>query len=154
MASRRDEIKMTEDEIGSYIESQKDLQVATIGKDGMPHLATMWFGVIDGRICFETYKKSQKIVNLRRDPRISVLLSSGDTYDQLKGVVIYGQAEVHEDADEVYPHALAVMKRNQPEIDPALLEQAAQHMARKRASVVVVPERIVSWDHTKLSSAS
>jgi PPOX class probable F420-dependent enzyme len=154
MASRRDQIKMTDDEISSYIESQKDLQVATIGKDGMPHLATMWFGVIDGRICFETYKKSQKIVNLRRDPRISVLLSSGDTYDELKGVVFYGHAELHDDPDEVYPHALTVMKRNQPDIDPSLLEQAAQHMAKKRSSVVVIPERVVSWDHSKLAGGS
>jgi PPOX class probable F420-dependent enzyme len=150
MPKRRDQVRMTDDEVAAYIESQRDLQVATIGRDGLPHLATMWFGLHEGRVCFETYAKSQKYVNLKRDPRITVLLSSGATYEQLRGVTIAGTAELYDDADDVYPHAVAVMRRNQPELFPDRFEAAARTMARKRSSVVVVPQRIVSWDHSKL----
>lgn len=152
MANKRDSIRMSDEEIRTFIENGKDLQVATINKDGMPHLSTLWYATDDqGRICFETYEKSQKVVNLRRDPRISVLLCSGTTYNELKGVVIYGRAELHSEPDEVYPHALAVLRKNNPEIPAEMLEPAARHMAAKRSSVAVIPERIVSWDHTKLT---
>ena len=150
MPKRRDAIRMTDEEIWKFIEEQKSLQVATIGRDGMPHLTTLWFAVVDGRIVFETFTKSQKIVNLKRDPRIAVLLEDGVTYDTLRGVSIQGRAELHTEPEEVFPYALAVMRRNQPEIPEESLEQAARALAAKRTGVVVVPEKIVSWDHRKL----
>jgi PPOX class probable F420-dependent enzyme len=150
MAKRRDQIRMTEDEITAFIEEQKSLQVATLDKTGMPHLTTLWFAVVDGDIVFETFTKSQKIVNLRRDPRISVLLEDGDTYESLRGVSIQGHAELHDDPDVVHPYALAVMRRNQPDIPEASLDQAARVMAAKRTAVVVKGERVISWDHGKL----
>ena len=150
MPKRRDAIRMTDEEMWAFIEEQKSLQVATIGKDGMPHLTTLWFAVVDGDICFETFTKSQKIVNLRRDPRISVLLEDGLTYDQLRGVSIQGRAELHDDPEEVLPYARAVMARNQPEIPEDKLDDVARALASKRTGVVVKPEKIVSWDHRKL----
>ena len=69
MPSRRDLIRMTDEELWAFMDERKSLQVATINKDGSPHLTTLWFAVIDGAIVFETFKKSQKIVNLERDPR-------------------------------------------------------------------------------------
>ena len=68
---------MSDDEIWKFIEERKSLQVATIGADGAPHLTTLWFAIVDGEIVFETFTKSQKIVNLRRDPRIAVLVEDG-----------------------------------------------------------------------------
>ena len=83
---RRDAIRMSDDGMWKFIEEQKSLQVATIGRDGMPHLTTLWFAVVAGEIVFETFTKSQKIVNLRRDPRISVLLEDGLEYFTTCGV--------------------------------------------------------------------
>ena len=151
MPKRRDAIKMSEQEMWAFIEEQKSLQVATIGKDGMPHLTTLWFAIVDGEIAFETFTKSQKVVNLKRDPRISVLLEDGLSYNELRGVSIQGRAELHEDPDEVLPYALAVMRRNQPEIPEDKLEDAARMLAQKRTGVVLKPEKIVSWDHNKLA---
>jgi len=151
--SRRDQIRMTEAEIEAFIAERKSLQVAVNGHDGFPHLSTLWYGLVDGEIVFETYTKSQKIKNLERDPRITVLLEDGTTYETLRGVMIKGRARLLTEPSEVHPLALEVMKRNQPDIPEEMLAQAAEHMAAKRTAVVVEPEKTVSWDHGKLSGA-
>ena len=150
MPSRRDKIRMTDDELWKFVGEQQSLQVATIGKDGMPHLTTLWFAVLDGDIVFETFTKSQKIVNLKRDPRISVLLEDGTTYNQLRGATFSGTAELHTDPERLHPVAEAVIRKNQPEIPQESVAEAAKAMAVKRTAVVVKPEKIVSWDHHKL----
>ena len=150
MAKRRDSIKMSDDELWKFVEERKSLQVATIGADGAPHLTTLWFVIVDGEIAFETFTKSQKIVNLKRDPRIAVLVEDGLKYNELRGVAINGRAVLHEDPAVVLPYALAMVRRNQPEIPAEHVEAAAKMMAAKRTVVVVKPEKIVSWDHRKL----
>lgn len=150
MPKRRNQISMSEEEIRKFIEERKSLQVATIGADGAPHLTTLWFVIVDGEIAFETFTKSQKIVNLKRDPRIAVLVEDGIKYNELRGVAINGRAVLHDDPAVVLPYALAMVRRNQPEIPAEHVEAAAKMMAAKRTVVVVKPEKIVSWDHRKL----
>ena len=148
--NRRDAIRMGEAEVEAFIAARKSLQVGTIERDGSTHLSTLWFALVDGSIVFETYTKSQKIRNLERDSRITVLVEDGDAYENLRGVMIKGTARLVTDYDDVHPLALEVMKRNQPEIPEELLAQAAEHMSRKRTAVIVDPINVVSWDHTKL----
>ena len=150
MPSRRDQIRMSDDEIWKFIDSRKSLQVATLNRDGSPHLTTLWFGILDGDIVFETFTKSQKIVNLKRDPRISVLVEDGDVYNELRGVAINGRAVLHTDPAVVHPYARAVMARNNPGLTGEQLDAASKAMASKRTAVVVKPDKIVSWDHRKL----
>ena len=85
---------MTSGEISTFIEQSRTATMATIGPDGLPHLVAMWYAVIDGVIWFETKGRSQKAVNLGRDGRITVLIESGDTYNELKGVSLEGRAVV------------------------------------------------------------
>ncbi|MCY4271552.1 MAG: pyridoxamine 5'-phosphate oxidase family protein [bacterium] len=153
MAKRREKIRMTPEELEAFIEEQKSLQVATINQDGTPHLSTLWFGVVDGDIVFETYTKSQKIKNLERDGRIAVLMEDGLEYDKLRGVAINGYAELHTDPEVVHRYALAVMARNNPDVDREMLSEAAESMAQKRTAVVIKAEKTVSWDHTKLGGS-
>jgi PPOX class probable F420-dependent enzyme len=153
VAKRRDQIRMSDDEIWRLVEESKSLQVATLNRDGSPHLTTLWFAVVDGALVFETYTKSQKIRNLERDPRIAVLVERGETYDQLRGVSINARAELVTDPKRVHRLALAVMKRNQPGVPEDVLEKLAERMAAKRTGVIVRPEKIVSWDHRKLAGA-
>ena len=141
---------MNEDELRDFIEVQRSLQVGTIARDGSVHLSTLWFAVVDDRIVFETYTKSQKIKNLERDDRVTLLLEDGDVYEKLRGVMIRGRAELVSDPARVRPMALAVLKRNQTEIAEEVLDQVAEQMAAKRTAVVVEPDTVVSWDHTKL----
>jgi PPOX class probable F420-dependent enzyme len=150
MPKRRDAIRMSDEEVWKFVEERKSLQVATLNRDGSPHLTTLWFAVLDGDIVFETFTKSQKIRNLQRDPRIAVLVEDGTTYAELRGVSINGRAELYSEPEQVHRYALAVMRRNQPEIPVDQLVGVARMMAAKRTAVVVKAERIVSWDHRKL----
>lgn len=149
-SNRRDAIRMTDSEIAAFLDAQKSLQVGTSERDGSIHLSTLWFALVDGAIVFETYTKSQKIKNLERDARITVLAEDGEVYEELRGVMIKGTARLVSDPAEVHPLALAVLTRNQPELPREVLEQAADHMATKRTAVVVEPTKTISWDHTKL----
>ncbi len=148
--NRRDVIRMANDELVDFLSTQKSLQVGTLDRDGGVHLSTLWFALVDGKIVFETYTKSQKILNLQRDPRITVLAEDGVVYEQLRGVMIKGTATLVDDPAEVHPLALAVLTRNQPEIPLEMLQQAAEHMASKRTAVIVESAKTISWDHTKL----
>jgi PPOX class probable F420-dependent enzyme len=151
--SRRDQIRMSDDEAQTFLQTGRDLQVASINADGTPHLVTMWYAVRDGEIAFWTYAKSQKIVNLRRDPRITVLVATGDKYEELKGVSISGHAELVEDRDEVVRYGEAVYERYWGPLDNDAVREGVRTMGAKRVVVVVKSEKIVSWDHSKLGGA-
>ncbi len=150
MPKRRELIAMTDQEMWDFLESRKSIQIATINKDGSPHLTTLWFAIVDGRIVLETFTKSQKVVNLKRDPRIAVLLEAGEAYDQLRGVSINATAELVSDVDRVHQLHMAVLRRNTPDIPEDVLEKAVASMAPKKTAILIKPEKVMSWDHTKL----
>jgi len=141
---------MTDEEMRLFIEEQKSLQVSCVGSDGWPHLTTLWFAVVDERIVFETYTRSQKILNLQRNPHITILLEDGIVYEKLRGVMIKGKAVLESKPENVEKYAKAVMIRNQPEIGEEILSEAAKQMSLKRTAVIVEPHETISWDHTKL----
>ena len=149
-SNRRDLIRMSDEEMRLFIEEQKSLQVSCMGSDGWPHLTTLWFAVVDQRIVFETYTRSQKILNLQRNPHITILLEDGIVYEKLRGVMIKGKAVLESKPENVEKYAKAVMIRNQPEIGEEILSEAAKQMSLKRTAVIVEPHEIISWDHTKL----
>jgi PPOX class probable F420-dependent enzyme len=154
MASKRSQITMTDDEVQAYLETERVLNVATIGPTGHPHLVAMWFAMMGGDAVFWTFGKSQKVVNLRRDPKMSGLVESGDSYDQLRGVELRGRGMVIEEYDNVLEIGKAVgVKYNGPSAlgDAALPFLEAQ--ATKRVGVVFQIDHVVSWDHTKLGGA-
>ena len=150
--SRRGEIAMTDDEVRDFLADHRVLQVATIQADGTPHLVTMWYAMQDGEIAFWTYGKSQKIINLRRDPRLSVLVATGEVYEQLKGVSIQGQAEIVDDPDDVLRYGEAVYERYWGPLNDTVLE-GVRAMGAKRVVIVVKPDKILSWDHSKLGGS-
>lgn len=153
--NQRAQITMTDDEISSFLHRSRTATMATIGPSGLPHLVAMWYGIIDGTIYFETKAKSQKAMNLRRDPRIVVMAEAGDTYDQLRGVSIEGTAHLIEDttAPEYWAAAVSVFERyNGPYSDE--LRPFLDVMMSKRIVVRVDPARVRSWDHRKLGQAA
>ncbi len=153
----RKDITMNEVERQSFLSSgAKVLQVATIGKDGAPHLAPMWFVMEDGNIVFRSFTKSQKIVNLMRDPRLTVLVEAGNAYGELQGVMITGTARLVTDPDyvlKIYGGLAAryPMVGDAPvDLSDEALEAAFGRFAPKNTAVIVEPTKITSWDHTKL----
>lgn len=148
---RRDLIRMGDQEIWTFVASQKNAQVSTNGKDGWPHLTTLWFAMDEGDVVLETFTKSQKIKNLERDNRITVLFECVTEYEELKAVVIYGRAELIRDPDEVHRLHMAVLLRNNTRDYPQeLLVEATRSMVHKKTAIRVKAERVVSWDHSKL----
>ena len=150
MASRRDQIMMTPAEVEAFLDEQRTLQVASINADGTPHLVAMWYARHGDAIAFWTYAKSQKVVNLKRDPRLTVMVESGDKYEELRGVTIYGHAVVIDDLEEVFDFGDNVYERYWGPIDNDLVREGVREMGRKRVVIVVEPDKTVSWDHSKL----
>lgn len=150
MAKMRDAIRMTEAEIAGLLGECKSLQVATLDKHGAPHLTTVWFACQDGTYLFETYGKSQKVVNLRRDPRVAVLAEQGTSYDQLRGVSVQGQAEIVDAGERLQALMEVIVARNHRGLDADEVTQIAASMTEKRVVVVVRPDKVISWDHRKL----
>ena len=147
--NQRAQIVMSDAEISEFLQRSRIATLATIGPNGAPHLTAMWYALIDGEIWFETKAKSQKAVNLGRDPRVTCMVEAGQTYDQLRGVSIEGRAEIIDDPDKLFAVGVSVWERYtgpySEEVRP-LVEQ----MLNKRIAVRVVPDRLRSWDHRKL----
>lgn len=152
MPSRRDLIRLTDDEIASFLAGRQTMNVATYNHDGSIHLVAMWYGQLEGCYGFHTFAKSQKIQNLRRDPRITALVEGGEAYDELRGVELVGRAELVEDPDRLLVLVSDVVSRYWPVDDPAEIPAIAEGVARKRVGVKIHVERLVSWDHAKLAT--
>ncbi len=150
MAKQRDKIRMSEAEIAALFAECKSLQVSTLGPQGEPHLTTLWFTLHDGKVLFETYGKSQKVINLRRDPRIAVLCERGETYGELRGVSIQGRAELVDAGERLLALMGLLVQGNHPELPAEQVARAAAKMAEKRIVVVVHADKTISWDHRKL----
>ena len=149
--SRRDQILMTPDEMHAFLDAGRDLQVASINADGTPHLVTMWYVREGDDLLFWTYGKSQKVVNVRRDPRVTVLVATGDVYEELRGVSINGTGTVIDDLDQVLDFGEKVYEKYWGPIDNDLVREGVRTMGAKRVVVRVTPEKTTSWDHSKLA---
>lgn len=149
MPKQRGQVRMDDAEVDAFLAEQRSSTVATIGKDGAVHLVAMWYAWLDGHVYLETKAKSQKVVNLRRDPRISVLVEAGHTYDQLRGVSLEGSGVVLEDEQLVWDVCVNVFERyNAPFAEE--MRPFVEVMARNRVVVRLDVERVRSWDHRKL----
>jgi PPOX class probable F420-dependent enzyme len=144
-------VHMTDDEVRSFLERGRTATIATLGPSGFPHLVAMWYGLVEGKVCFETKAKSQKAVNLRRDPRISFSVEAGESYDQLRGVAVEGMATIIDDAssDDYWAAAVSVFERYQGPYTEAA-RPLVEQMMNKRVVVLVESVRVRSWDHRKL----
>lgn len=154
MAGGRDAVKMTDAEIEDFLASNLKVQVASLGKEGEPHLSTLFYVVQDGRIAFWTYGRSQKIRNLERDPRVSALVEDGTDYFELRGVSISGRAEIVRDPEGIFEIGSRVATRMVGAQDFAELgdigRAEVERQATKRVGVVIDADTVASWDHGKM----
>lgn len=149
MANQRAQIVMSDDEVEQFLHQQRSATIATLGPTGRPHLVAMWYAVHDGAVWIETKSKSQKVVNLRRDPTMSFLVETGHTYDQLRGVSLEGTGTIIEDESVVWDVCVNVFERyNAPYTEE--LRPFVEVMARNRVVVRLDVARTRSWDHRKL----
>lgn len=151
--SRRDLIRMAPDEVRSFLHERQTMSVATENHDGTIHLVAMWYGFVDDVPVFETYAKSQKVVNLRRNPKVTCLVEDGETYETLRGVELVGTAEVVDDPGVVMAAARSVVDRYFTVEKPEDVEAITAGLANKRVAIRINAERTVSWDHSKLGGS-
>ncbi len=149
--SRRDQITLSEAEVSAFLEQQRVVVCATRGPRGWPHLMPLWYVLRDGEIWAWTYGRSQKVRNLERDPRATLQIETGESYDQLRGVMIEARAEIHRDTDRVTEIGAALAQRYGgdslgPEAWAAIRAQAIKRVALRFAA-----QRTASWDHRKLA---
>jgi len=150
--SRRDQIRMSDDEVNAFLAGRHTMNVASFNHDGSIHLVAMWYAVLDGAPVFWTFGKSQKILNLQRDPRITLLVETGDEYAELMGVELVGQGEVITTHDDIMAIGEAVYVRYFGEIDDEV-RPFVHASGAKRLGVRIKVDRVVSWDHRKLAGA-
>jgi PPOX class probable F420-dependent enzyme len=140
---------MAADEVWEFLRQQRSSTVATYGPQGQIHLVGMWYAVLDGQLWIETKAKAQKVVNLRRDPRMSLLVEAGITYDQLRGVSLEGRGAVVEDPSVVWDVCVDLFRRYHGEYTEEF-KPFVEVMAQNRVAVRLDVDRIRSWDHRKL----
>jgi len=150
--SRRDQIKLTAEEQAELLDVGRVVQVATNGPRGWPHVMPLWYVVRDGELWVWTYAKSQKVKNLERDPRATLLVETGEEYQELRGVQIEAEAELVRDTDRVVEFGRELTIRYTEGIDSIEGEAAAalEAQAPKRVAIHFKPVRTATWDHRKL----
>jgi nitroimidazol reductase NimA-like FMN-containing flavoprotein (pyridoxamine 5'-phosphate oxidase superfamily) len=148
--SRRAEIAMTAEESAAFIADQRIMTCATVGRDGWPHLMPLWFVVRDSECWAWTYAKSQKVRNLERDARCTLQFEAGDSYDQLRGVMLKCHV-IHRELDVVIGVGAEIAERYG---GADLNEEARAYVARQAAKRVAMQFRVretATWDHRKLA---
>lgn len=153
MSSLRDAIRLTDGELAVLFDEVRTFSLATNGADGFPHVTAMWFAIVDGKISFWTYRKAQKTRNLRRDPRLTCLFEAGEHYNELRGAMVKGRAELFDDYDTALRIGVAVAQRYNPGLTAEAAEAAAARQAGKRTAVQVETQSVASWDHRKIGRA-
>src|SRR5216684_1577862 len=158
----RKAIQMTPAEASQWLEKGDNCSLATIDRNGYPHLVAMAYAVDRGDIVMTSFAKAQKVVNLRRDAHAAVMVESGKAYSTLKGVMVRGRAEIIDDTEKVLEVLRLVTRRmaqangaetprggESVNADDPIAQQARQ-LAAKRVVIRIHPEKLASWDHSKL----
>jgi PPOX class probable F420-dependent enzyme len=156
----RKAIRMTAAEASEWLEKSDNCSLATIDRDGYPHVVAMAYAIEHGDVVMTSFAKAQKVINLRRNPHAAVMVESGKAYHSLKGVMVRGRAEIIEDTDKVLD-VLSLVSRRMAQASGSgtpqtaadgsdQIAQQARRLAAKRVVIRIHPEKWASWDHSKL----
>ncbi|HYZ42964.1 MAG TPA: TIGR03618 family F420-dependent PPOX class oxidoreductase [Stellaceae bacterium] len=145
--NRRRQIRFTPGEQAAFLRAHRKAALATIGQDGFPHIVAMNFYVKDGAFYMTSYAKAQKVLNIRRNPKVALMVEAGDKYFELHGVMVRGHCAIIEGADAVRAAFAEIARARGASYERP---NAATDSAPKRVVLKIIPEKITSWDHRKL----
>jgi nitroimidazol reductase NimA-like FMN-containing flavoprotein (pyridoxamine 5'-phosphate oxidase superfamily) len=151
VANQRSHIQMTPAEVATFLAESKSLVLCSSSLDGIIHAVPMFYGFLGGAVAMHTKAKSQKVRNLERDPRLTVLVEAGTEYDQLRGVELVGRADIVRAHRDVFDLAVDMHERHHGPYTEDL-RTILEDRIRGRVAIRVLTERVVSWDHRKLAS--
>jgi PPOX class probable F420-dependent enzyme len=151
--NQRQAVKMSPREVDEFLREQRTTSMCSMHPDGSIHAVAMWYAFLDGSLAVETKRKSQKVQNLRRDPRLTFLVEAGDVYEELRGVELVGTARIIDDADQIWAFGLSMWERY---VGPYSEEQRpfVELMMNNRVVVAIDVAKVVSWDHRKLGQTA
>jgi hypothetical protein len=155
---------MTEPEVGAFLTEERTVTCATVGPRGWPHLMPLWYVLRASpdpqsgpRLWAWTYGVSQKVRNLERDPRVTLLIETGELYQELRGVMFECETIIHRDFEVVRDLGLEIFTRyasprGEPPIGelPPEVGEMVDKQAAKRVALEFVEIKRASWDHRKL----
>lgn len=147
--NRQSQIQLTPEEQHAYLAEARTMTLCTVDKNGYPHAVAMAYMIKDGCIYMTSFKKAQKVVNVRRNPKVAVMIESGTAYDKLKGIMIRGDCEVIDEPEEVW-NVMREIRRFQGGELVAPNDAVIKERAKKRAIIKITPVKTSSWDHSKL----
>ena len=150
--SRRAEIQLSDGDVSRLLEEERIAIVSSLGPRGWPHSMPMWFVAREGEVWVWTYAKSQKVRNLERDARATVLVETGREYGELRGIMVEAEAEIHRDFETVIGFAEELTVRYAEGISSVEGDARAglEAQAPKRVAIHFRPVRTATWDHRKL----
>lgn len=145
--NRRRQIQLSPEEQAAFFRERKKAALATIDKDGFPHVVAMNYFVKDGAFHMTSYGKAQKVINIRRNPKVALMVEAGDAYGELRGVMVRGHCEIIEEPEAV---KAAFDSRAKAQDNPSAVQPGAVASAPKRVVLRIIPQKVTSWDHRKL----
>jgi len=147
LMNRRRQIQLSPDEQAVFLREHRKASLATLDQDGFPHVVAMNFVAKDGAFYMTSYGKAQKVVNIRRNPKVALMIEAGNAYSELRGVMVRGRCEIVEGAEAVRAAFAAMAEaRGTTTQRPS----GSVDSAPKRVVLKIVPEKVTSWDHSKL----
>ena len=144
--NRRQQIQLTTEELAAFLAQPHKAALATVDKDGFPHVVAMGYLAKDGAIYMTSYGKAQKVLNIRRNPKVGVMIETGQTYADFVGVLLRGTCEIIDDPETV-ARTMRELGGNQAK---GAAPRAATSSAPKRVVLKITPQKVSSWDHRKL----
>jgi PPOX class probable F420-dependent enzyme len=148
--NRRRQIQFSPEEQAVFLREHRKASLATIDQNGFPHVVAMNFFAKDGVFYMTSYSKAQKVVNIRRNPKVALMIEAGDKYSELRGVMVRGHCEIIEGAEAVRAAFAAMAEARGTTTERPL---GSVDSAPKRVVLKIIPEKITSWDHSKLDGA-
>jgi PPOX class probable F420-dependent enzyme len=147
--SKREAIRMADHEVEAYLAAHARARVSTLDRNGSPHVVPITYVILDGSLAFWGDRGSQKVVNLRRDPRVACIIDDGVDFPELRGVELIGEAELHDDPASA-ARVTELFLSKVPEEWREMAREQLTELAAARVVVVVSAARVISWDHTKV----
>ncbi|HEX3953694.1 MAG TPA: pyridoxamine 5'-phosphate oxidase family protein [Stellaceae bacterium] len=145
MAAARPDIRLTPEEQAAFLRENRKCALATIDQHGFPHVVAMNFLYRDGAFYMTSYGKAQKVLNIRRDAKVGVMVEAGASYAELKGVMVRGECEIIDEPERVR-EIFSWLAEGRTSSRPSGSGQSVP----KRVVLKILPHKLMTWDHNKL----
>jgi PPOX class probable F420-dependent enzyme len=144
-------IMMEPGELDAFLGAQRTCRVATVSADGAPHVSPLWFLWDGTSLWLYSITRSRRWSELRRDPRVAVVVDAGEDYGELRGVELSGTVEV---VGEVPRTGEPLAELTEVEGLFARKNFGIDDMPHdgRHAWLRLTPDAITSWDFRKLGS--